>query len=79
MIPGNKIKEELIEKISHTENEELLSQIARLVHLESEIEDVYHLSPEEREAVNEGLTQIKNGQFLTNEEINAKFDKWLKR
>lgn len=40
---------------------------------------VYHLNAEELEAVNEGLTQLKNGKFLTNEEVNAEFDKWLKR
>ncbi|HEY8930953.1 MAG TPA: hypothetical protein VIM55_17245 [Mucilaginibacter sp.] len=45
-----------------------------------EEDEIYQLSPEELEAINEGMEQIKNGQWLSHEEVNKKikalFKKW---
>ncbi|MDB5089628.1 MAG: hypothetical protein JWR09_3622 [Mucilaginibacter sp.] len=43
-----------------------------------EKEEIYHLSPEEMEAVNEGIWQIENGLFLSHEESNKKIEELLK-
>jgi len=43
-----------------------------------EDEEIYHLSPEELEAVNEGIWQIENGFFFSNEEACRHFDEALK-
>jgi len=73
------LKERLIVKISHTDNEELLDQISRLIEFEEETEDIYILSPDEIKMVKEGIEQIENGQFFSNEEANRIFDKCLGR
>jgi hypothetical protein len=73
------LKDKLIAKISDTNNEELLDQISRLIELEDQISDVYKLSPDELKAVNEGIEQIDNGLFLTNDEANKLIDKCLGR
>jgi len=79
MLASNKIKEKLIDKIRNTEDEELLSQISRLIDFESQSESVYYLNDGELKAVNEELNQLSKGEFLSNDEANAEADKWLKR
>jgi len=70
------LKEKIIAKISSTDNEELLDHIADIIELES-TDSVYKMSLEEIKAVNEGIVQIENGQFFTNEEANKMIDKCL--
>ena len=40
-------------------------------------EEIHHLSPEELEAVKEGVWQIENGLFLSHEESNKKIEELL--
>ena len=72
-------KEELIAKIAVTENGELLEQIARLIDFESDVSGIHQMSREETAAVQEGLTQLDNGQWITNEESNNQVTEWLKK
>jgi len=37
-----------------------------------EEEDIYYLSPDELEAVKEGIWQIENGLFISHEEANRR-------
>ena len=41
--------------------------------------EVYKLSEEQKKAVNEARQQIKNGQFLTDDEANKDIDEWLSK
>jgi hypothetical protein len=76
-----KLKEKIIEEIEKTENESLLAEVYRLFNLEASDDDkeIYTLSNDQKEAVTEAQDQIKNGQFLTNEEANKEIDEWLKK
>ncbi len=71
------LKEKIIAKIVATYDDELLKHIADLI--ESEHNGVYQMSPGEIEAVNEGLEQFKNGQWITHEESNKRAEEWLKK
>jgi hypothetical protein len=73
------LKEKLIEKINSTDDVELLKELLLVIDFESKSEDVYEMSPGEIEAVNEGLKQFKNGQWITHEESNKRVDEWLKK
>ncbi|MES2429066.1 MAG: hypothetical protein V4560_18945 [Bacteroidota bacterium] len=73
------LKEKLIAQINSIEDEELLDHIADIIDVESKTEGVYVMSPEETNAVNEGLEQFKNGQWLSNEESNRRVEEWLKK
>jgi predicted transcriptional regulator len=42
-------------------------------------EDVYQLSEEEAEAVQEGIDQIENGFWISNEEANKRIDALLRK
>ena len=50
----------------------------RLLQLENEDMEVYKLSEEQKKAVNEAKQQIKNGQFLADDEANKDINEWLR-
>jgi len=72
------LKEMLIEKINGTDDEELLEEIAHLLDVELETTNgVYKMSAEQLAAVNEGLEQLKNGEWLSHEDAEREIDEWL--
>ncbi len=73
------IKKRVIEGIKRTENNDLLEEVLRLLHLENEDLEIYKLNQEQISAVNEAREQIKNGQTMTNDEVNDEIEKWLKK
>jgi hypothetical protein len=79
MLRHTRLKEKLIKRIIDIDNGEILNQIARLVHFEERFDEIYIMSPAEIEAVNEGLEQFKNGQWISNEEANKHVDEFLKK
>jgi hypothetical protein len=75
---GIELKEKLINSINKTDNEELLHEVYRLLEIENEDIEVYKLSDEQRMAISISQQQIKNGEFLTNQEADNEIDEWLK-
>ena len=73
------LKKRLIEEIEKTENDDLLEEAYRLLHLETSDFEIYKLSSDQRDAITEARNQIKNGQFLTDEETDKEFNEWLKK
>jgi hypothetical protein len=71
------LREKLMEKINGIEDQALLHEIADFVDFEVESDDVYVLSPEEVEAVKDGIDQIESGMAISNEEARKIFDKSL--
>ena len=72
-----KLQEILIQKISSTTDERILQEVNRLLETGAD-EDIYQLTPEQIAGIEESREQIKNGQFLTNEEANKEIQEWLK-
>ena len=69
------LKEKLIEKINSVDDEVQLEQIALMIDVGSKLNDgIYEMSAEEIEAVKEGIEQIENGEWITNEEANRRTD-----
>lgn len=73
------LKKGLIDKIQETDNKNLLEEAFRLLQMESEDIEVYKLSEDQKNAVNEARQQIRNGQFLTDDEANKDIDEWLSK
>jgi len=71
------LKEKIIAKISTTDNEELLEHISDLIDFESN--EIYEMSPDEIEAVKDGIRQIESGQSMPHEEVKRRIDEWLKK
>ncbi len=73
------LKERLIENIRNTDNEEFLEHISDMFEFELNPEGVYEMIPEEIEAVKEGIDDLDNGRWISNEEANKRADEWLKK
>ena len=73
------LKKRLIDKIQKTDNENLLEEAYRLLELETQDIEVYKLTDDQRKAINEARQQIKNGEFLTDEQANKEIDEWLNK
>ena len=74
------LKEKLIAQINKTDNDELLIEISTMLNIESKsIDGIYQMSEAEREAVKDGLNQIKNGQWISDEEANRQVEEWLRK
>lgn len=73
------LKERLIDKINHTNDENILAEINRLLELETvkESNDVFIFNEKENADIEEAQLQIKQNQFLTHDESNKEMDEWL--
>ncbi|MEP7197090.1 MAG: hypothetical protein ABI851_11280 [Saprospiraceae bacterium] len=73
------LKKQLIDKIQETDNDNILEELLRLLEIESEAESIYVLNVSQINAIEEGRVQIKNGQFLENDQANIEIQEWLKK
>jgi predicted transcriptional regulator len=73
------LKNRLIDKIQKTDNENLLGEAFRLLELESEDIEIYKLNDGQKKAIEEARKQIKNGQFLTDEQASKEISEWLNK
>ena len=71
------LKKRLIGKINQTQNNERLEEMYRLIVNEETDDNIYELSKEQENAVNEGQIQFKNGQYLKGVQADNEIDKWL--
>jgi hypothetical protein len=75
------LKEKLIDKIQHTDDENILAEVNRLLGIEtdSESDDVFVFNEAEKIKIEEARLQIKDGNFLTHDEANKEIDEWLEK
>jgi hypothetical protein len=73
------LKLEIINKITSITDTEILSEIYRLVNLESNMDTSYKLSEEEKKAIELGLKDVKEGRFYSNEQADNLIQEWLKK
>ena len=73
------LKERLIDKIQATQNQKLLEEAFRLLDLESDDIEIYKLSVEQHKSIKEAQDQIRNGEFLTDDQTNKDIDEWLSK
>ncbi|WP_375578659.1 hypothetical protein ABWH96_16760 [Marivirga tractuosa] len=73
------LKQQLIDKIQLTTDKVKLEEIYRLLEIDFDEQEVYILSAEQKSAVKEAQKQIKNGEFLSDEQANKEVEEWLKR
>lgn len=71
------IKKKLINEINLSKNKNLLEEFYHFLNLENEIQQIYKLNMEQKSAIVEAREQIKNGDYLTNEQANEEIDEWL--
>lgn len=70
------LKKYLISRINLIDDDTVLDEIKKILDT---TEKVYELSPYQINLVNEAREDIKNGNFITQEEMNLKVATWAKR
>jgi hypothetical protein len=73
------LRNKVIDKIKKIDNEDLLNEVNRLIEIETSDIEVYKFDDEQKAAITEARTQIKNGEFLTDEEASKEINEWLKK
>ena len=64
-------------KIWPTERQEDAARV--LLQMEAAGTEVYVLSDDERAAIEEGMAQARRGEFATDEEVTALFDRYRRK
>jgi predicted transcriptional regulator len=73
------LRKRLIDKIQKTQDGRILEEAYRLLELETDDIEIYKLNDDQKNAISEARQQIKNGQFLTEEQANKEIDEWLNK
>lgn len=74
-----KLRKKLIEKIQKTDDDNLLKEAYRLLELDAEDIEIYKLSDDQKQIVNEAKHQIQNGKYLTNDQADKEINEWLSK
>ena len=70
-------RNKLIKEIQLSQNENLLDELYQFIQRENQLEDIYYLSDEQKKAIAVARQQIDNGEFYSNEDVEAEISKWL--
>jgi predicted transcriptional regulator len=71
------LKDILMHQIAGINDKTFLTAIHTIVEAKSN-SIVYKTTPEQRKCIEEGLIQIANGEYFTNDLVEKEIDKWLK-
>jgi hypothetical protein len=72
----NKRLETLLDRISAWPEEAQAELVESILRIESKHLGIYRLSDDERAAVRRGLEEMRAGQFATDEEVAAVFNRY---
>ena len=70
-------RRKLIDEINRSQNERLLDEFYLFIQKDNQLEDVYCLSDDQKDAIAIAREQIKNGQIYDNEEVENEIRQWL--
>jgi len=73
----NELKNQVIGKINQLDDNELLMEVCKLLDDSLVDSDVYKLSDNHKIAIDKAISQIDNGNFLTNDQANKEINEWL--
>ena len=71
------IKKNLILRIKDSKDLNFLNALQTI--FDSSEQALYQLSAEQQSAIVKGRSEIKNGQFIKNEEVISEMKQWLKK
>ncbi|MGC1240736.1 MAG: hypothetical protein WA874_04065 [Chryseosolibacter sp.] len=76
---STELKLQIISKITTITDELILEEIYRLVNRESGMDSVYRLTDAERNAIAEGLEDVKEGRVYSSEAAENMIKEWLEK
>ena len=75
----SEMRQQLIEKIKTTKDDNILEEVYRILEVGTMEIDQIVLSNEQKGFIDEGLRDIENGNYLSNEDANTEIEKWLRK
>ena len=75
----SEMKQQLIEKIKSTEDDNILEEVYRILEVGKMEMDEIVLSEEQKELIDEGLRDIEKENYSSNEDANNEIEKWLSK
>ena len=76
---STELKLQIISKITTITDELILEEIYRLVNRESGMDSLYRLTDAERNAIAEGLEDVKEGRVYSSEAAENMIKEWLEK
>jgi len=73
------LQEKLIVKIKNTKENYILEEVSRLLEFEENSGHIYNLNAEQQHLIESSLSEIKNGEYFTDEEVQKETAEWLKK
>ena len=71
------LKNKVRKRIESINDEHLLEEILNLIDFESDKEEVYSIPPDHQKELEISLRQMKNGNTISNEDVNDILQKWI--
>lgn len=71
------LREQVIDKIYGINDVGFLQAIKKILESATSSDKIYYLNDEQRSAINISRRQIADGDYVTNEELEAEEAKWL--
>jgi hypothetical protein len=75
----SELQNQIISKVTSITDEQTLEEIFRLVNKEAEMDTIYKLTEEEKEAIEIGLEDVRAGRVYSSEEADKMLKGWLKK
>jgi hypothetical protein len=75
----SELKIQIISKITSISDREKLVEINKLIELESELDNVYELTFEEKTAIEKGQKDVEEGRVYSSEDANKMLRQWLEK
>ena len=69
------IKKSLISRIKDSNDMNFLKALQTI--FDSSEQSLYQLSPEQQDSINEGREDIKNGNYIDNDQLMSEMKEWL--
>jgi hypothetical protein len=73
------LKTRLINEVNLLQDKNLLEELYAFLNLENKVAKAYELNNEQKQAIEDARKQVKNGDYLINEDANSEIDKWLEK
>ena len=71
------LRNKVIGKINQINDDEILSEVYKILDNNFEDTEIYQLSDNHKIAIKTAIDQIQRGNFLTDEQANKEIDEWL--
>lgn len=75
----DQMKQELIDKIKSIEDENVLEEVYRILKVGTGEQEMIILSSDQKDAINKGIKDIEDGNYLSDTEANREIEEWLKK